>query len=267
VNTSAESWLVQSVVTYYLQSPVVDSLDGSTFDCPESSAIHGESCVFVPELTINADGAASCEDSMMTTSVVDFVNWGDNIQSQRVFLDIWGDNVGSRTMFSNGLIAPSFNDESELPTTEQTEAWLSYSGDIFPENKTRREYNDLDLLTYVGYESLIDSKSLTKEVSLFWVEQFLDKIVVTTPGIQTISNPITGVTQDILYGNSHIEYRYDYSDFRYGIVKVSVYTQVEGELHKFIDLSATYEEADCGPMTTERSQKYVPDPFPVCFER
>lgn len=275
-NKAADSWSIASTFTYHLQSSFLDVRDVPTFDCSESNDINREPCVFTSGgLTDIPEQPDICLDPITETSTVDFFDWGDNTYIWGSVSDSWSGDAessdglkdhyffesDSEGMVSEGFIFPSLGDENALPTTEQTEPWLPV------ENTPLREYSNQGLLTYIAHEDPFDNNQYVKEVALSWQGQSLDKITVTTPGFKRIDNPSNGFSQDIYFGNPHVEYRYDYSELQYGVVKVSIYSDVEGELQKLIDLSATYEQADCGPMTLERSKKYVPEPFPVCFER
>ena len=275
-NAAADSWSISSIFTYYLSDSFLDIRGDTTFDCPVSNDIDNQPCVFTSGVSTDIpEQPDSCSDPIIKTSTLGFDDWGDNTYIWGSVSESWaGDTESSdglkddyffesdpEGMVSEGFIFPLLGDINALPTTEQAEPWLPV------ENTPLREYSNQGLLTYIGYKDLFDSNQYAKEVVLSWQGQALDKITVIRPEFKRIDNPSNGVVQDIYYGNPHVEYRYDYSQFQYGVVKASIYIDVEGELQKLIDLTATYEQADCGPMTLERSKKYVPEPFPICFER
>lgn len=284
-HSAADSWGVTTTLTRYLSDPISGDVWGNgdlTFTCEENS-IANEPCQFTSgQIQVSEPGAPECSESVTRTSAVDFTDWGDSTYIWSTISDEWAGTDNSRFVEDLTLedLAQPESDLSDFifPIVDDSDApadGASLSTEIddplIPSIETTREYDSEGKLTSIVYPRAFSLESVetvdfNKHITLMWQGQSLEKITTTTAGLVHITNPSSGISQDIYFGPNS-EYRYDYSEFDHGIVKATIYTERDGTMQALITLRATYEIADCGPMTMERSKKYVPQPFPVCFER
>ena len=278
---AADSWGVTTTLTHYPVDLVTSGASisgGHALTCDDDNNAN-ESCTFISgQIQEPEANSLECSEPVTRTSTVDFIDWGDNTYIWGTISDEWADT-------GNSSFADDFTFEDSVEVLENADDFLfPVIGDggssnlspeieepVVPSIETIREYDSVGKLTRITYPSTFslegaDTVDISKSITLMWQGQSLKKTTTATTGLVTIANPGTGVSQDIYFGPNS-EYRYDYSEFDYGIVKATVLIERDETMQELITLRATYEKADCGPMTMERSKKYVPQPFPVCFER
>lgn len=153
-----------------------------------------------------------------------------NISYKNEFID-WGDTVYNWADFGDAWGGTSDTDNDE----DLAE---------LPKNNTQRTYNASGQLTQVVFKN--ENSTPIDSTMLNWEGNLLQSVVSST---------------------YPIEYRYDYSQLNLGVVTVTLYDHSYSEPQKLTELKATYEAAECGQMTLERSKKFVPEPFPVCIAR
>lgn len=285
-HSAADSWGVTTTLTRYLSDLLSSDFWGNgdlTFSCEEIGSANVP-CQFTSgQIQESEASAQECSESVTRTSGVDFIDWGDSTYSWSAISDEWAgtDNLRFIEDLTFEDLADLESDVSDFlfpiivggsdARADGTILSTEIDDPLIPSVETIREYDSEGKLISVVYPSplslvVAETVDLSKYITLTWQGQSLEKITTTTAGLVQITNPSTGVSQDIYLGPNS-EYRYDYSEFNHGILKATIYTERDGTMQTLITLRATYEQADCGPMTMERSKKYVPQPFPVCFER
>ena len=172
-----------------------------------------------------------------------FQSWGDTSSLSRLTLGDWGG--------VNEQLDPNFPEPSDFDTVDSDSDFPNFSA-MLP--TTQRHY-DNGKVSQVLYFDSHDEKPFYRQ-SINYEKNLLSNI-------QQARRVDFGNAESIW--EKSVTYSYIYPTAATVMVEVTLENAM-GEIQSFM-ASATYEQANCGPMTKERSQKMVPQPFVFCITR
>ena len=173
-----------------------------------------------------------------------FQSWGDTSQVSRLLLGNWG---GASELDPNFPAPSDFN-------TDSTDIDSDFPNITTGVPTTQRKYEN-GKVSQVLYFDSTNEKPFYRQVINYENNRLSN--------IQQ-ARRVDSSDADTAWQNSVI-YNYIYPTAATVIVEVTLESAI-GEIRSFI-VNATYEQADCGPITKERSLKMVPQPFPYCIIR
>lgn len=157
---------------------------------------------------------------------------------------------GQETEFSFPYLTWEENNIAQENSQSLAEIIPTESGNLLSEQHVIREYNNLSYLTYRAVYSADQTK--------LWSEDILEY----TNGVTL--NKMTTHNYHLASDFTEIR-RFTFTSAN--MLQIEISSEVNGELLNYGIETANYEQAPCGPITSERSKKAIPRDFPVCIEK